>query len=510
MEGWSPSKDVDDLQSYIKGAVKGQGLPPAAVDTDPVAPIGHVGPPPTFFETNKFTSIFQGIVDTYGVPRYKEVNPGLFTIVTFPFLFGVMYGDIGHGTLLSLFGFWLLYNEAKFMKMHAEGRMGDIDSMVFGGRYVITMMGLFGLYCGFIYNDCFSVPFHLAESHWRWNEENQEYESTGNNVYPFGIDPIWYHKSNELIFFNSLKMKLAVTLGVIHMTSGILLSLSNHIYFRDWLSIFFEFIPRIIFMIATFGYMIIIIIYKFTIDWTTATVAPPSLIQTMIKMFLSPGIVTDDVVLYSGQANIQVFLLVIALISVPIMLCAKPLIHKHQHRHDVVESQQVKDEEPEDEEIGDLEEKKHHPAPGAQPPAHPAVAAGHAAGGGGGHGEGPYDFSDDFIHTAIHTIEFVLGTVSNTASYLRLWALSLAHAELADVFWSKMIQEFGVDTGNPFMVFVGFAVWCAATFGVLMCMDVLECFLHALRLHWVEFQNKFFNADGYAFKPFTLEDKDEE
>jgi V-type H+-transporting ATPase subunit a len=43
------------------------------------------------------TSVFQGIVNTYGVPRYREANPALFYIATFPFLFGVMYGGAPSG-----------------------------------------------------------------------------------------------------------------------------------------------------------------------------------------------------------------------------------------------------------------------------------------------------------------------------------------------------------------------------------------------------------------------------
>lgn len=50
-----------------------------------------------------------------------------------------------------------------------------------------------------------------------------------------------------------------------------------------------------------------------------------------------------------------------------------------------------------------------------------------------------------------------------------------------------MIMEYGMNNSGV-MAFVGMWVWMAATFGVLLCMDVLECFLHALRLHWVRYK----------------------
>jgi V-type H+-transporting ATPase subunit a len=91
------------------------------------------------------------------------------------------------------------------------------------------------------------------------------------------------------------------------------------------------------------------------------------------------------------------------------------------------------------------------------------------------------------VHQLIETIEFVLGAISNTASYLRLWALSLAHGQLAKVFFSKTMSS-GLGQENIIwavvFLYFGYLVFANVTFFVLMCMDSLECFLHTLRLHW--------------------------
>ena len=55
-------------------------------------------------------------MDSYGTAAYQEVNPGLFAIVTFPFLFAVMFGDIGHGAIIFAAALYMILAERKLAK----------------------------------------------------------------------------------------------------------------------------------------------------------------------------------------------------------------------------------------------------------------------------------------------------------------------------------------------------------------------------------------------------------
>jgi V-type H+-transporting ATPase subunit a len=244
--------------------------------------------PPTFIQTNDFTWAFQEIVNTYGVPRYREINPALFNIVTFPFLFGVMFGDIGHGFLLFLFAGYLCWGKDEFKGDHPL-------RPALKARYLLLMMGFFAIFNGWMYNDFLSIPLGIFGTCYKNVGEIAE-RKTNDCVYPFGLDPKWYVASNELAFFNSLKMKTSVILGVSHMLFGIILRGINAVYFRSKVDIFFDFIPQFIFMTILFGYMIVMIFVKWTInwyDWLTPDkdmfIQAPSIITQLMNIFLKGG-----------------------------------------------------------------------------------------------------------------------------------------------------------------------------------------------------------------------------
>ncbi|CAI0435891.1 unnamed protein product [Linum tenue] len=429
--------------------------------------------PPTYFRTNKFTTPFQEIVDAYGVAKYREANPGVFTIVTFPFLFAVMFGDWGHGICLMLASLYLIAMEKKY----SNQKLGDILEMTFGGRYLILMMSIFSIYTGLIYNEFFSVPFELfGPSAYSCRDSScKDAYKAGlvkvRDTYPFGVDPVWHGTRSELPFLNSMKMKMSILFGVAQMNLGIILSYFNAKFFSNNLNVRYQFVPQMIFLNSLFGYLALLIIVK----WCSGSQA--DLYHVMIYMFLSP---TDDLgenQLFFGQKYLQMLLLVLALVAVPWMLFPKPFLLKKQHeeRHQG-QSYALLDN------ADDNLETEHHSS---------------------SHGHEEFEFSEVFVHQLIHTIEFVLGSVSNTASYLRLWALSLAHSELSSVFYDKVLL-FSWELNNRVVLIIGIIVFVCATVGVLLVMETLSAFLHAMRLHWIEFQNKFYEGDGYKFSPFSF------
>ncbi|KAG2432238.1 hypothetical protein HXX76_009157 [Chlamydomonas incerta] len=495
--------------------------------------------PPTYFRTSRFSAAFQGIVEAYGIARYREVNPAVLTLMTFPFLFAVMFGDFGHAILMIAFAAVLVIKEKQLGKQV----LGDILAMLYGGRYIILMMGIFSFYLGLIYNEFFSMPviifgrtkfkcFH-ADGSEILDEAGQPISGSidprdcqmvyhgvlkmpaGSAPVVFGMDPIWHGRKTELSYFNSIKMKMSILIGVTHMNFGILNSLYNNIFFRDYLSIWAEFVPQMIFLNSIFGYLCVLIVIK----WCSGKLT--DLYHVMIYMFLSPGGGFDDPsqILIPGQPGLQVFLLLIAFVAVPWMLLPKPLILKKRHEALQAATQNASVAGVElTQNYGALlsadEEDsagQHRPGGGRGGGGGAAAGAAHGDGGGGGDGhgggghghDGHFDFGEIMVHQMIHTIEFVLNAVSNTASYLRLWALSLAHSQLAGVFYDRVLMA-AIASNNVGAMIIGFFVFACATLGVLMVMESLSAFLHALRLHWVEYQGKFYRGDGYKFMPFNF------
>ncbi|KAM6436122.1 V-type proton ATPase 116 kDa subunit a 4 [Liasis olivaceus] len=510
-EIWFPVVDTPRIKKALN-----QGMERSGSTINPIlTAIPTKLAPPTFNRTNKFTAGFQAIVDAYGVGNYREINPAPFTIITFPFLFAVMFGDCGHGTVMLGFALWMISNEKSLLAQKSDN---EIWNIFFSGRYLILLMSIFSIYTGFIYNDCFSKSLNIFGSSWRvrpmynngvWTDKivhdngllqlnPKEAGVYSGNPYPFGIDPIWNIANNKLTFLNSYKMKMSVIMGIVHMVFGVILSLFNYIYFKQTADVVLRFIPEMIFIVSLFGYLVFMIIFKWCRYNVNNAQSAPSILIHFINMFLFSYNDPTNPPLYEHQQEVQTFLVIFALIAIPWMLLIQPFIlrAKHQKAQSRLVSSGLS-ESP----TGDIEvqiiDSNHSEKTNQE------VDSG---GGHGGHDHEEFNFGDICVHQAIHTIEYCLGCISNTASYLRLWALSLAHAQLSEVLWTLLFSQGFQMSGWAGLagIFILFAVFAALTIAILLIMEGLSAFLHALRLHWVEFQNKFYSGSGSPFAPFSF------
>jgi V-type H+-transporting ATPase subunit a len=316
-------------------------------------------------------------------------------------------------------------------------------------------MGFFAVYCGFLYNDFISIPIDFGSCYnltTDLNKTNTTDKKPDCN-YKFGLDPVWYMTDNELTFVNSMKMKLSVILGVFQMLIGIILKGMNAFYEKDFVEIVFIFFPQIILMLSLFGYMDFLIFAKWATSYKISgtdiseNYIAPDIKSYLMNIILKGGKLPDkpdpiedpetkEVIFHEDWKlltdrdtleKVHLGLLFISFACIILMFLPKIFISysKAKKKYD---SKNIEGNGNIviNEEMQGFKEEFVAPNKEIDRPV----------------------LSNFFVANSIETIEFVLGTVSNTASYLRLWALSLAHSQLADVFFDKTIISFGNTSDN--------------------------------------------------------------
>lgn len=195
-DGWVIAESVDALRATVNKSYINMNMAiPLLIDQVPKP----WPTPPTHFTTNKSTHGYQEFLNTYGLPRYREVNPALFTAVIFSFLFGVLSRDMGHALFLFSAGLYLLWNETA----NDTAKLGELSAGMPAERYMIPLVIFFNVSSGFIYDACLSLGLNLFGCRrYFYGQDNMAAQSGaediqtapyGNpaSVSPLGLDPIW-------------------------------------------------------------------------------------------------------------------------------------------------------------------------------------------------------------------------------------------------------------------------------------------------------------------------------
>jgi V/A-type H+-transporting ATPase subunit I len=190
--GWVPSADLELLTQRLKQASK-----EILIEAIPIERSGHHSNVPVALRNPGFLGPFELLVNTYARPRYEEIDPTILIAVTFPLLYGAMFGDVGHGLVLAAIG-WLLSRKSSL-----------------GG--LLIACGLSGSIFGFIFGSIFGFEEILPH-------------------HPFFGQFVLIQPMHSILQI----LGIAIGTGIVLLTIGYLLNLYNAFRARDWGRFFFD------------------------------------------------------------------------------------------------------------------------------------------------------------------------------------------------------------------------------------------------------------------------------
>lgn len=149
ISGWVASAGTSELEQRLREITGGHCLIDFVTADTGGEEIPVLLQPPSWLRP------FAPLVTAYGLPRYQELEPTLFVAASFVLMFGMMFGDVGHGALLALGGLAALsFSRKRKRKVRDAGWLlltGGISSAVFG----------------LLYGSCFGLPAFKKFALWR-------------------------------------------------------------------------------------------------------------------------------------------------------------------------------------------------------------------------------------------------------------------------------------------------------------------------------------------------------
>ena len=205
IEGWVPTAKLKKIKSDLKSICANEVIVKDWAGRN--APTQMHNPKLPVLAT------FEKLTLGFGVPKSDEIDPTVLWLVTYPLFFGFMFGDVGNGLVVMLVSSIIYYYKRKGLKIsdNAFGGLGGVFSMVIQGAPLLILSGLSAFVVGFLYGTIFG---------------NVEWFRMITGL----PGPLWFEPFTNI----RLMLRLSITIGVIHIMSGLVLNIADKLYVREY------------------------------------------------------------------------------------------------------------------------------------------------------------------------------------------------------------------------------------------------------------------------------------